>query len=375
MVSRPARTGDRHRRRRAHRRKSDTVSRARHSKRRAQRRHSRGVCLRGDCRAARRRVLRRRSVSVSASTIFVESGAYSGRAARVAPRDGRAISATCSSCTRFGRGSPRSSPQASPLRAGRREHDTSAIVSLIAFGTIAIGGLGCIWGGLAADRRGRERLVMIAMALSGCCALLIPLAFGRQPVAAGRARLGVGVLRHRRFRAIQRARHGVGSASRGRHRAHGANVDGVSADDGLDSAHPAARRRRWMEVGLPDARNWTGTRHRGNPTVGARSTQPRGGVKQSPRIAIALVAVLVLGMARPALRDRLRCSQGCVGARQWIGRFVVRDRLRYAGSRHAAHPHRARGCDRVSRRRVQHRRRGPVHRWCGRSSGGGAGAR
>jgi MFS family permease len=55
---------------------------------------------------------------------------------------------------------------------------TSAIVSLTAFGTIAIGGLGCLWGGLAADRRGRERLVMMAMTLSGCCALLIPFAFG-----------------------------------------------------------------------------------------------------------------------------------------------------------------------------------------------------
>jgi MFS family permease len=52
-------------------------------------------------------------------------------------------------------------------------------VSLIAFGTIAIGGVGCVWGGLVADRRGRERLVMLAMALSGSCALLIPFAFGR----------------------------------------------------------------------------------------------------------------------------------------------------------------------------------------------------
>ena len=51
--------------------------------------------------------------------------------------------------------------------------------SLIAFGTIAVGGLGCIWGGLAADARGRERLVTIAMALSGSCALLTPVAFGR----------------------------------------------------------------------------------------------------------------------------------------------------------------------------------------------------
>ena len=56
---------------------------------------------------------------------------------------------------------------------------SAGVVSLIAFGTIAIGGVGCIWGGLAADRRGRERLVMLSMALSGACALVIPLAFGR----------------------------------------------------------------------------------------------------------------------------------------------------------------------------------------------------
>jgi sugar phosphate permease len=56
---------------------------------------------------------------------------------------------------------------------------TSALVSLVAFGTIAIGGIGCVWGGLAADSRGRERLVMLAMALSGSCALLIPFAYGR----------------------------------------------------------------------------------------------------------------------------------------------------------------------------------------------------
>jgi MFS family permease len=53
------------------------------------------------------------------------------------------------------------------------------LVSLIAFGTIAIGGLGCVWGGLVADRIGRERLVILAMAVSGACALAIGLAFGR----------------------------------------------------------------------------------------------------------------------------------------------------------------------------------------------------
>jgi len=54
-----------------------------------------------------------------------------------------------------------------------------ANVSLAAFGTIAIGGIGCVWGGLVADRRGRERLVMAAMALSGSCALIIPFVFGQ----------------------------------------------------------------------------------------------------------------------------------------------------------------------------------------------------
>jgi MFS family permease len=49
----------------------------------------------------------------------------------------------------------------------------------VAFTTIAIGGLGCIWGGVAADRVGRERLVIMAMAASGGCALLMPVVFGR----------------------------------------------------------------------------------------------------------------------------------------------------------------------------------------------------
>jgi MFS family permease len=52
------------------------------------------------------------------------------------------------------------------------------MVSLIAFGTIAIGGAGCVWGGLIADRIGRERLVTIALAASGTCCLLAGFFFG-----------------------------------------------------------------------------------------------------------------------------------------------------------------------------------------------------
>ncbi len=45
-------------------------------------------------------------------------------------------------------------------------------VDLVAFGTIAAGGLGCVWGGLAADRVGRGRVVNLAMGVSGACCLL-----------------------------------------------------------------------------------------------------------------------------------------------------------------------------------------------------------
>jgi MFS family permease len=52
---------------------------------------------------------------------------------------------------------------------------------LIAFGAIAIGGIGCVWGGVQADRIGRERLVNLAMGISGICALAIGLFFGANP--------------------------------------------------------------------------------------------------------------------------------------------------------------------------------------------------
>lgn len=58
-------------------------------------------------------------------------------------------------------------------------------VGLLAFATIAVGGIGCIWGGLVADRIGRARLAMLAMAVSGTCALLIGLTFGRAPWLVG----------------------------------------------------------------------------------------------------------------------------------------------------------------------------------------------
>ncbi|HEY0930878.1 MAG TPA: MFS transporter [Gemmatimonas sp.] len=56
---------------------------------------------------------------------------------------------------------------------------STRLVGLLSFGVIAVGGIGCFWGGVVADRIGRAQLVNRAMALSGACALLIGLAFGR----------------------------------------------------------------------------------------------------------------------------------------------------------------------------------------------------
>jgi len=46
-------------------------------------------------------------------------------------------------------------------------------VDLVAFGAIAAGGLGCVWGGAAADRVGRHGVVNLAMAASGVCCLVV----------------------------------------------------------------------------------------------------------------------------------------------------------------------------------------------------------
>ena len=63
------------------------------------------------------------------------------------------------------------------LSTGNRESER--IVSLIAFSTIAVGGIGCVWGGLYADKKSRERLVTISLIASGTCSLFVGLFFGK----------------------------------------------------------------------------------------------------------------------------------------------------------------------------------------------------
>lgn len=56
---------------------------------------------------------------------------------------------------------------------------------LAAFAAIAVGGAGCVVGGLAADRIGRERLTIWCMAVSGSCALVIGLSAWSATLAIG----------------------------------------------------------------------------------------------------------------------------------------------------------------------------------------------
>ena len=63
-------------------------------------------------------------------------------------------------------------------RAGTSVAVQTPVVSLLAFGAIAAGGLGAVWGGWAARRVGYARVVTFAMAASALCSLAIGLFYG-----------------------------------------------------------------------------------------------------------------------------------------------------------------------------------------------------
>jgi MFS family permease len=62
--------------------------------------------------------------------------------------------------------------------ASRGGSSPGSAVYLLAFGAIAAGGLGAVWGGWAARGLGYARVVTIAMAVSGLCSLAIGLFYG-----------------------------------------------------------------------------------------------------------------------------------------------------------------------------------------------------
>jgi MFS family permease len=56
-----------------------------------------------------------------------------------------------------------------------------ALASLAAFAVVAAGGIGCVLAGALADRFGRTTLTILAMGMSGSCAILTGLLFGAWP--------------------------------------------------------------------------------------------------------------------------------------------------------------------------------------------------
>ena len=169
----------------------------------------------------------------------------------------------------------------------------SAVTDLLAFGAIAAGGLGCVWGGWAARSAGYERVVTRSMAASGACALGVGL-----PVGAGPCGVGVGFLRGRRLRAVQRARDRGGAPARCGHGAHAPDLARVPAHDGHDPAgagdcpcfqlalgvsspgNRARARDRGDRAPRARARSLIATRNRLTRSVGGR----RDGRKGGPRV-------------------------------------------------------------------------------------------
>lgn len=67
---------------------------------------------------------------------------------------------------------------ASAVARGATAEASAGWVNGLSFVVLAAGAIGCVYGGELADRMGPVRLVVVAMFVSGSCALLTPLVFG-----------------------------------------------------------------------------------------------------------------------------------------------------------------------------------------------------
>ena len=64
---------------------------------------------------------------------------------------------------------------------GSPPKSSPTVAKLVTFATVGIGAVGCVAGGLFADRLGRTTLTMLAMGVSGACAATVGLLFGGDP--------------------------------------------------------------------------------------------------------------------------------------------------------------------------------------------------
>lgn len=78
------------------------------------------------------------------------------------------------------------------VHAGDPEAGRAPWIGVLAFATIAIGALGCLYGGVMGDRIGRARIASRVMLASGAIAFTIGLAFGRSPWLLGPLALAWG---------------------------------------------------------------------------------------------------------------------------------------------------------------------------------------
>ena len=178
-------------------------------------------------------------------SIRMRSAPWSATAARGSRRS--AISVTCGSSTRCGRGSRRlpppgcTSPASTPSGPDRWWRSSRS----------RSGAIGCVHRGLWADRWGKARIAGGALVVSGAV-----LAVRRSALRRRRSwllfALAVvwGFTRRRRLGAVLGAGHRTQPAHPRRHRADAADVRRVPADDGEHAAAAAARGQLRLAVGV-----------------------------------------------------------------------------------------------------------------------------
>src|SRR5262245_2053816 len=105
----------------------------------------------------------------------------------------------------------------------------------------------------------------------------------------------MGLLRDRRFGAVQCSRDRGCTTTCSWHGAHGADVRRILAHDGLDPTDSAARGTRRMAVGVSGARHWPHTGNRGNSPTGDLSPKRGRGVRRARSTAVLLITALLLG--------------------------------------------------------------------------------
>ena len=190
-----------------------------------------------------------RTARVSPAALLLAPGERRGRGTEGPGSPPPATWATCGSSTRCGPGCRRSSPRASRSGPAGPRAVARPEVALVAFGAIAAGGLGAVWGGWAARRLGYARVVTIAMAASGGLLARDRCVLRRAALAARAGRDRLGILRRRRLGPVQRDGDRAVAPARRRHGAHAPDLARLPPHHGHDPDDPGARGEHRVAAG------------------------------------------------------------------------------------------------------------------------------